>query len=149
MQHSAAAFAPGPVYVGFIVLQMLSRRGRSLQAAGMCPSSDKSCMVRGHTDKERLHASYVKEPKSLYIMCSHGPAPFSTPGCSTRALKNSRSLSVTYLHHMVFLINLQDGTNVERYKDRISVSVELTGRMCRFVLQLCCSLSMSDTDKHM
>jgi len=38
---------------------------------------------------------------------------------------------------------------VERYKDRTSISVELTGRMCRFVLQLCWFLSIDDADKHM
>ena len=38
---------------------------------------------------------------------------------------------------------------VKRRKDRTRISVELTGHMCRFVLQLCWSSSISDGDKHM
>ena len=47
--------------------------------------------------RDRLQASYVKDPKSLYTMCSHTPAPSTSPGCSTRSLKSARSLSPTYL----------------------------------------------------
>jgi len=61
---------------------------------------------------------------------------------------------VTYLHHMLFHMMFLTkfagrDFNLERYKDRTSISVELTGRMCRFVLQLCWSMSIDDADKHM
>lgn len=54
------------------------------------------------------------------------------------------------LFHMTFLTKFagRDFT-VERYKDVTSISVELTGRMCRFVLQLCWFLSIEYADKHM